>query len=190
MVGQIGVEPTVFLMSRFYRPLQSPAMRTDPYGGTGWNRTNDTLGFNQVLYQLSYSSIWRRAQNSNLTPCGAIRLAGGPRAFRVHSPNMAGVAGLEPTNAGVRDRCLDHLATPQYIVMPYHCRFLNPRLKNVMCKSEFLVLFQLFSNFFDGYFQKPPIGRTKNHYAKILIFPLASRSYPRLPLPEGRSRPD
>lgn len=115
MVGQIGVEPTVFLMSRFYRPLQSPAMRTDPYGGTGWNRTNDTLGFNQVLYQLSYSSIWRRAQNSNLTPCGAIRLAGGPRAFRVHSPNMAGVAGLEPTNAGVRDRCLDYLATPQYI---------------------------------------------------------------------------
>ena len=44
-----------------------------------------------------------------------IRLAGGPQAFRVHSPNMAGVAGLEPTNAGVRDRCLDHLATPQYI---------------------------------------------------------------------------
>lgn len=44
-----------------------------------------------------------------------IRLAGGPRAFRVHSPNMAGVAGLEPTNAGVRDRCLDHLGTPQYI---------------------------------------------------------------------------
>ena len=42
-----------------------------------------------------------------------IRLAGGPRAFRVHSPNMAGVAGLEPTNAGVRDRCLDRLATPQ-----------------------------------------------------------------------------
>ena len=26
-----------------------------------------------------------------------IRLAGGPRAFRVHSPNMAGVAGFEPT---------------------------------------------------------------------------------------------
>ena len=99
--------------SRFYRPLQSPAMRTDPYGGTGWNRTNDTLGFNQVLYQLSYSSIWRRAQNSNLTPCGAIRLAGGPQTFWVHSPSMAGVVGFEPTNAGVRDRCLDRLATPQ-----------------------------------------------------------------------------
>ena len=26
-------------------------------------------------------------------------------------------------------------------VMLYHCRFLNPRLKNVMCKSEFSVLF-------------------------------------------------
>ena len=26
-------------------------------------------------------------------------------------------------------------------VMLYHCRFLNPRLKNVMCKSEFYVLF-------------------------------------------------
>lgn len=74
--------------------------------------------------------------------------------------------------------------------MLYHCRFLNPRLKNVMCKSEFYVLFQLFSNFFDGCFQELPISRMKNRYAKILIFPLASRSYPRLLLPEGQSRPD
>ena len=28
-----------------------------------------------------------------------------------------------------------------YSVMLYHCRFLNPRLKNTMCKSEFSVLF-------------------------------------------------
>ena len=35
LVGQVGIEPTVFLTSRFYRPLQSPAMRTDPYW---WNR--------------------------------------------------------------------------------------------------------------------------------------------------------
>ncbi len=27
------------------------------------------------------------------------------------------------------------------VVMPYHCRFLNPRFKNTMCKSEFFVLF-------------------------------------------------
>ena len=28
-----------------------------------------------------------------------------------------------------------------FSVMLYHCRFLNPRLKNLMCKSEFSVLF-------------------------------------------------
>ena len=54
--------------------------------------------------------------------------------------------------------------------MPYHCRFLNPRLKNTMCKSEFSVLFLLFSNFFDGCFQELLIGRVKNRYAKTLFF--------------------
>ena len=54
--------------------------------------------------------------------------------------------------------------------MPYHCRFLNPRLKNLMCKSEFSVLFLLFSNFFDGCFQELLIGRVKNRYAKTLFF--------------------
>ena len=55
-------------------------------------------------------------------------------------------------------------------VMLYHCRFLNPRLKNAICKSEFSVLFQLFSNFFDGCFQELLIGRVKNRYAKTLFF--------------------
>ena len=27
---------------------------------------------------------------------------------------VAGVAGFEPTNAGIKIRCLNHLATPQY----------------------------------------------------------------------------
>ena len=54
--------------------------------------------------------------------------------------------------------------------MLYHCRFLNPRLKNAMCKSKFSVLFQLFSNFFDGCFQELPIDRMKNHYAKHSFF--------------------
>ena len=27
---------------------------------------------------------------------------------------LAGVAGFEPTNAGIKIRCLNHLATPQY----------------------------------------------------------------------------
>ena len=29
-------------------------------------------------------------------------------------PFLAGVAGFEPTNAGIKIRCLNHLATPQY----------------------------------------------------------------------------
>ena len=29
-------------------------------------------------------------------------------------PLVAGVAGFEPTNAGIKIRCLNHLATPQY----------------------------------------------------------------------------
>ena len=33
-----------------------------------------------------------------------------------------------------------HLSSTHF-VMPYHCRFLNPRFKNTMCKSEFFVLF-------------------------------------------------
>ena len=28
---------------------------------------------------------------------------------------MAGVAGFEPTNAGIKIRCLNHLATPQCV---------------------------------------------------------------------------
>ena len=30
-------------------------------------------------------------------------------------PLVAGVAGFEPTNAGIKIRCLNHLATPQYV---------------------------------------------------------------------------
>lgn len=55
-------------------------------------------------------------------------------------------------------------------VMLYHCRFLNPRLKNTMCMSEFSGLFQLFSNFFDRRIQTLPIGRMKNRYTKTLFF--------------------
>ena len=54
--------------------------------------------------------------------------------------------------------------------MLYHRRFLNPRLKNAMCKSEFFVLFNFLQTLFDGCFQKLPIGRMKNRYAKTLFF--------------------
>ena len=80
-MGQVGIGPTVFPMSRFYRPLQSPLCVLTHIGGTGWDRTSDTLSFNQVLYQLSYGSLWRRAQNMNLIHYACTsRLAGGPQS--------------------------------------------------------------------------------------------------------------
>ena len=101
-------------MSRFYRPLPSPTGHTDPYGGTGWNRTNDTLGFNQVLYQLSYSSMWRRAQNSNLIPEWYDPLSG-------RSPDLLGSLSMFGWGGWIRTsecRCQRpvpyHLATLQY----------------------------------------------------------------------------
>ena len=39
------------------------------------------------------------------------------------------------------DRKMKYAFVYLILVMPYHCRFLNPRLKNAMCKSEFSVLF-------------------------------------------------
>lgn len=91
-------------------------MRTDPYW---WNRLESDqrhpgLQPGALPAELQFHMAESAEFESDTIP-DTIRLAGGPRAFRVHSPNMAGVAGLEPTNAGVRDRCLDHLATPQYI---------------------------------------------------------------------------
>ena len=69
-----------------------------------------------------------------------------------------------------KDRKMKYTFVYLILVMPYHCSFLNPRLKNAMCKSEFFVLFQLFTNFFDGCFQELLIGRVKNRYAKTLFF--------------------
>lgn len=54
--------------------------------------------------------------------------------------------------------------------MPYHCRFLNPRLKNVMCKSEFFVLFQLFSNFLMGTFRSRQLAARKTIMRKYSFF--------------------
>ena len=54
-------------------------------------------------------ALTRMAESAELesdTIPGTIRLAGGPQTFWVHSPCLAGAAGFEPANAGVRDRCL------------------------------------------------------------------------------------
>ena len=63
LVGQVGIEPTVFLMSRFYRPLQSPAMHTDPYGGERRTRTQCRMSWHDPLSRRSSDlpsslSVW------------------------------------------------------------------------------------------------------------------------------------
>lgn len=86
MVGQVGFEPTVFLMSRFYRPLRSPATHTDPYW---WNRlgSNQRLpGFNWTLCLLGYGSMAEGAELESDAQLDTIRLAGGPWASQVHPP--------------------------------------------------------------------------------------------------------
>lgn len=107
LVGQVGIEPTVFLMSRFYRPLHSPAMRTDPYW---WNR----LELNQRHPELQSGALptelrFHVAESAELESdagYGTIRLAGGPQTFWVHSPNSGWDGWIRTNDAGVRDRCL------------------------------------------------------------------------------------
>ena len=58
LVGRVGFEPTVFLMSRFYRPLASASLHTDPYGAEGRARTFGLRIIDPLLCQLSYLSKW------------------------------------------------------------------------------------------------------------------------------------
>ena len=46
--------------------------------------------------QCAYVNMAERAELESDTVSGTIRLAGGPRTFRVHAPYLAGIAGLEP----------------------------------------------------------------------------------------------
>ena len=93
MVGQVGFEPTVYLTSRFYGPLQSLAMCTDPYGDASGARTRN--------FQLE-------------------RLVSEP-IRRWH--HMETPAGLEPGIAAVKGLCpyrLDEWALWQGGVLPAH----------------------------------------------------------------------
>ena len=83
MVGQVGVEPTMFHMSRIYSPLQSPTMLTDPCGGERRTRTQCCFGSTH-------------------------RLASASRTFRVRSP-YGWDGWIRTIDAGFRDRCLDVL---------------------------------------------------------------------------------
>lgn len=88
MVGQVGVEPTVFQMSQIYSLLQSPTMLTDPCGGERRTRTQCCFGSTH-------------------------RLASASRTFRVRSP-YGWDGWIRTIDAGFRDRCRNRLATSQY----------------------------------------------------------------------------
>lgn len=55
MVRQVGVEPTMFLMSRFYRPLPSPTGYTDAY--KRWARALTTVVSARGRFSSSNSSV-------------------------------------------------------------------------------------------------------------------------------------
>ena len=70
MVGQVGLEPTMFQMSRIYSPLQSPTMLTAPYGGECRTRTQccfvqHTSLSKRVSDLPSSLSIWLGWMDSN-----------------------------------------------------------------------------------------------------------------------------
>ncbi len=60
-------------------------------------------------------------------------------------PRSRSVTRPQATDFAQQNRCSKKKCHPKGVaflfVMPYHCRFLNPRFKNAMCKSEFSVLF-------------------------------------------------
>ena len=62
-----------------------------PYGVTDGVRSRNIRNHNPTLYQLSYRHhFWRRAvRTMHMGNIPTSRLAGGPRTFRVYSPNMS-----------------------------------------------------------------------------------------------------
>ena len=89
MVGQVGFEPTVFLMSQIYSLLHSPTMLTDPYMA-------ESVG-----------------HEPNAASNSTHHLASASQTFRVHSP-YGWDGWIRTIDAGFRDQCLNHLATSQY----------------------------------------------------------------------------
>ena len=57
MVGRAGFEPAVFPMSRFYRPLASASLHTDPYGCRGGTRTRIVRRMKPLPCQIDYPAI-------------------------------------------------------------------------------------------------------------------------------------
>ena len=61
------------------------------------------------------------------------------RLLMVLESQMAGVVGFEPTDAGIKTRCLNHLATPQYLtLLLLHQTNVSPLLRSGRSKHRFI----------------------------------------------------
>lgn len=90
-MGEVGLEPTMYLTSRFYRPLASANLHTHPYKNKGFkhyivqSKTAPT-GFEPVThrltggcyYQLSYKRIKASIQLANFNNLISLLLYGNP----------------------------------------------------------------------------------------------------------------
>ena len=78
------------------------------------------------------------------------------RRFRGSVPTAGRGSGWEPADTTVSAEEYAKKSPPKWVViyvMLYHCRFLNPRLKNAMCKSEFSEFFNFSQTFLMGAFK-------------------------------------
>ena len=57
VVGRVGFEPTVFLMSRLYRPLASASLHTYPYWLQGRDSNPHITVYEAVVLPFDYPAI-------------------------------------------------------------------------------------------------------------------------------------
>ena len=97
LVGRAGFEPAVFPMSRFYRPLASASLHTDPYWLQGRESNPHRAAYEAVALPIDYPAwCWRKG--SNLRPAD-YRSAALPTEL---PQQMVIPAGFEPGISGVR----------------------------------------------------------------------------------------
>ena len=108
----------LFLSSCFVRACTSPTYSHDsiiqaPVGAHAGTRTPDPRIKSPLLYRLSYMSILCRWADLN-RPSHLSRWALS-HTSPIGTGTLAGMAGIEPANEGVKVPCLGRLATSLYI---------------------------------------------------------------------------
>ena len=97
MVGRAGFEPAVFPMSRFYRPLASASLHTDPYWLQGRESNPPRAAYEAVALPMDYPAwCWRK--DSNLRPADYRSAALPTELLR----QMVIPAGFEPGIAALK----------------------------------------------------------------------------------------